>query len=152
VRAATTLAFSSSALEAHVTAQLAPVRRIERSQLRPDWQGYAASFVVQRRIAARKDNALLNTVPSQTRGARGRRPRNFSTTGLFLSQRRREGFRGLRRGSLSRRHRCRPLYSRSRSFRGIRKSPFLQDRSPPRISSAYPSPSRRFRGAECPVA
>jgi hypothetical protein len=62
VRAATTLAFSSSALEAHVAAQLAPVPGIERSQLRPDWHGYAASFAVQRRIAARKDNALLNTV------------------------------------------------------------------------------------------
>jgi hypothetical protein len=34
VRAATALAFSSSALEAHVAAQLAPVRGIERSQLR----------------------------------------------------------------------------------------------------------------------
>jgi hypothetical protein len=62
VRAATTLAFSSSALEAHVAAQLAPVRRIERSRLRPDWHGYAASFVVRRSIAARKDNALLSTV------------------------------------------------------------------------------------------
>jgi hypothetical protein len=62
VRAATTLAFSSSALEAHVAAQLAPVRGIERSQLKPDWHGYAASFVVQRSIAARKDNALLSTV------------------------------------------------------------------------------------------
>jgi hypothetical protein len=59
VRAATTLAFSSSALEAHVAAQLAPVRGIERSQLRPDWHGYAASFVVQLSIAAR---ALLSTV------------------------------------------------------------------------------------------
>jgi hypothetical protein len=39
-----------------VAAQLAPVRGIERSQLRPDWHGYAASFVVQRSIAARKDN------------------------------------------------------------------------------------------------
>jgi ABC-type amino acid transport substrate-binding protein len=62
VRAATTLAFSSSALEAHVAAQLAPVWGIERSQLRPDWHGYAASFVVRRSIAARKDNALLSTV------------------------------------------------------------------------------------------
>jgi hypothetical protein len=55
-------AFSSSALEAHVAAQLAPVRGIERSQLRPDRHGYAASFVVQRSVAVRKDNALLSTV------------------------------------------------------------------------------------------
>jgi hypothetical protein len=53
VRSATALAFSSSALEAHVAAQLVPVRRIERSQLRPDWHGYAASLV-QRRIAGRE--------------------------------------------------------------------------------------------------
>jgi hypothetical protein len=49
VRAATTLAFSSSALETHVAAQVAPVRRIERSQLSPDWHGYAASREVQSR-------------------------------------------------------------------------------------------------------
>jgi hypothetical protein len=34
----------SSALETHVAAQVAPVRRIERSQLSPDWHGYAASL------------------------------------------------------------------------------------------------------------
>jgi hypothetical protein len=59
------LAFSSSALKAHVVAQFAPVRGIEGSQLRPDWHGYAASFVIQRSIAARKDSALLSTVNSR---------------------------------------------------------------------------------------
>jgi len=40
--AATALAPSSGALEAHVAAQFAPVRGIEWSQLRSDWHGYAA--------------------------------------------------------------------------------------------------------------
>ena len=40
---ATTLAPSFSALEADVAAQLAPVRGIERSQLRTDWHRYAIS-------------------------------------------------------------------------------------------------------------
>ena len=40
---ATTLAPSFSALEADVAAQLAPVRGIERSQLRTDWHRYAVS-------------------------------------------------------------------------------------------------------------
>jgi hypothetical protein len=39
----TTLAPSFSALEADVAAQLAPVRGIERSQLRADWHRYAVS-------------------------------------------------------------------------------------------------------------
>ena len=42
---ATTLAPSPSALEADVAAQLAPVRGIERSQLRADWHRYAVSKV-----------------------------------------------------------------------------------------------------------
>ena len=42
---ATTLAPSFSALEADVAAQLAPVRGIERSQLRADWHRYAVSKV-----------------------------------------------------------------------------------------------------------
>jgi hypothetical protein len=41
---ATTLAPSFSALEADVAAQLAPVRGIERSQLRADWHRYAVSW------------------------------------------------------------------------------------------------------------
>jgi hypothetical protein len=40
---ATPLAPSFSALEADVAAQLAPVRRIERSQLRANWHRYAVS-------------------------------------------------------------------------------------------------------------
>ena len=39
MRSAATLAFSSSALEADVAAQLAPVRGIEWSQLRSNWHG-----------------------------------------------------------------------------------------------------------------
>ena len=42
---ATTLAPSLSAVEADVAAQLAPVRGIERSQLRTDWHRYAVSKV-----------------------------------------------------------------------------------------------------------
>ena len=42
---ATPLALSLSALEADVTAQLAPVRGIEGSQLRTDWHRYAVSKV-----------------------------------------------------------------------------------------------------------
>ena len=42
---ATTLASAFSALEADVAAQLAPVRGIERSQLRTDWHRYAVSKV-----------------------------------------------------------------------------------------------------------
>ena len=41
---ATTLASALSALEADAAAELAPVRRIERSQLRADWHRYAVSM------------------------------------------------------------------------------------------------------------
>jgi hypothetical protein len=41
---ATALAPTSGALEADVAAQFAPVRGIERSQLRADWHGYAAPY------------------------------------------------------------------------------------------------------------
>jgi hypothetical protein len=44
VWSATALAPSFSALEADVAAQLAPVWRIERSQLRADWHRYAVSW------------------------------------------------------------------------------------------------------------
>ena len=50
---ATTLAPSFSALEADVAAQLAPVRGIERSQLRSDWHRYAVSRDHRRIIDAR---------------------------------------------------------------------------------------------------
>ena len=50
---ATTLAPSFSALEADVAAQLAPVRGIERSQLRADWHRYAVSRDHRRIIDAR---------------------------------------------------------------------------------------------------
>jgi len=43
VWSAATLAPSLSALEADAAAQLAPVRWIERSQLRADWHRYAVS-------------------------------------------------------------------------------------------------------------
>ena len=49
---ATTLAPSFSALEADVAAQLAPVRGIERSQLRADWHRYAVSWDHRRIIDA----------------------------------------------------------------------------------------------------
>jgi len=52
VRSAATLAPSFSALEADVAAQLAPVRRIERSQLCADWHRYAASWDHRRFINA----------------------------------------------------------------------------------------------------
>jgi hypothetical protein len=45
VRPATTLAPALSPLEADAAAQLAPVRRIERSQLRADWHCYAVSWI-----------------------------------------------------------------------------------------------------------
>ena len=50
--AATTLAPSFSALEADVAAQLAPVRGIERSQLRADWHRYAVSWDHRRIVDA----------------------------------------------------------------------------------------------------
>ena len=49
---AATLAPSFSALEADVAAQLAPVRGIERSQLRADWHRYAVSWDHRRIIDA----------------------------------------------------------------------------------------------------
>src|SRR5208282_5842280 len=52
VWSATTLAPSFSALEADVAAQLAPVRGIERSQLRADWHRCAVSWDHRRIIDA----------------------------------------------------------------------------------------------------
>jgi len=52
VWSAATLAPSFSALEADVAAQLAPVRGIERSQLRADWHRYAVSSDHRRIIDA----------------------------------------------------------------------------------------------------
>jgi len=46
VWSAATLAPSFSALEADVATQLAPVRGIERSQLRANWHRYAVSWVI----------------------------------------------------------------------------------------------------------
>ena len=50
---ATTLAPSFSALEADVAAQLAPVRGIERSQLRADWHRLESRYLPPRASSGR---------------------------------------------------------------------------------------------------
>ena len=62
---AATLAPSFSALEADVAAQLAPVRGIERSQLRADWHRYAVSWIIAA-LSSRR------SVPATRGPARGR--------------------------------------------------------------------------------
>ncbi len=62
---ATTLAPSFSALEADVAAQLAPVRGMERSQLRADWHRYAVSWIIAA-LSSRR------SVPATRGPARGR--------------------------------------------------------------------------------
>ncbi len=80
---ATTLAPSFSALKADAAAQLAPVRGIERSQLRADWHRYAVSWII----------AALSTPAAGTRNSwasvaesDGGRPPNNCASMLHIRQ------------------------------------------------------------------